>query len=147
MKSSKSVTQTIAHQPCPCESGKPYSTCCQPYHQDLAAPTAEALMRSRYTAFALGLESYLLDTWHPNTRPAALNLADDPPTKWLGLKVKHSAITEPTKATVEFVARYKIAGKAYRLHELSQFIHMENRWYYLTASEPSDATIKTLFLR
>jgi SEC-C motif-containing protein len=138
VKSSKSVTQTIAHQPCPCESGKPYSTCCQPYHQDLAAPTAEALMRSRYTAFALGLESYLLDTWHPNTRPAALNLADDPPTKWLGLTIKHSAITEPTKATVEFVARYKIAGKAYRLHELSQFIHMENRWYYLTGSEPSN---------
>ena len=104
-------------------------------------------MRSRYTAFALGLESYLLATWHPNNRPTALNLTDDPPTKWLGLKVKHSANTEPTKATVEFVARYKIAGKAYRLHELSQFIHMENRWYYLTASEPSDATIKTLFLR
>ena len=86
---------------------------------------------SRYTAFALGLENYLLDTWHPDTRPTALNLADDPPTKWLGLQVKHSPNTEPTKASVEFVARYKIAGKAYRLHELSQFIHMENRWYYL----------------
>ncbi|MCX7190502.1 MAG: YchJ family protein [Methylotenera sp.] len=132
MKSSKSVTQTIAPQPCPCESGKPYSTCCQPYHQGLAAPTAEALMRSRYTAFALELESYLLNTWHPDTRPTALNLADDPPTKWLGLQVKHSTNTEPTKAAVEFVARYKVAGKAYRLHELSQFINIGSRWYYLT---------------
>ena len=94
-------------------------------------------MRSRYTAFALGLESYLLDTWHPDTRPAALNLADNPPTKWLGLAIKLSANNEPTKATVEFVARYKIAGKAYRLHELSQFINIKNRWYYLTGSEPS----------
>ena len=138
MKSSKPLTQTTTPQTCPCESGKPYSTCCQPYHQGLAAPTAQALMRSRYTAFALGLENYLLATWHPNTRPTALNLADDPPTKWLGLQVKHSANTEPTKATVEFVARYKIAGKAYRLHELSQFIHLENRWYYLTGSEPNN---------
>ena len=89
-------------------------------------------MRSRYTAFALELESYLLNTWHPDTRPTALNLADDPPTKWLGLQVKHSTNTEPTKAAVEFVARYKVAGKAYRLHELSQFINIGSRWYYLT---------------
>jgi SEC-C motif-containing protein len=95
-------------------------------------------MRSRYTAFALGLENYLLATWHPDTRPTTLNLADDPSTKWLGLQVKNSANIEPAKATVEFVARYKIAGKAYRLHELSQFIHLENRWYYLTGSEPSN---------
>ena len=138
MKSSKPLTQTSTPQPCPCESGKPYSTCCQLYHQGLVAPTAEALMRSRYTAFALGLENYLLNTWHPDTRPTALNLADDPSTKWLGMQVKHSANIEPNKATVEFVARYKIAGKAYRLHELSQFIHLENRWYYLTGSEPNN---------
>lgn len=89
-------------------------------------------MRSRYTAFALGLEKYLLQTWHPDTRPATLDLTEDPPTKWLGLKVKHAELTSETTATVEFIARYKITGKAERLHELSQFIRINGHWYYLT---------------
>lgn len=91
-------------------------------------------MRSRYTAYVLELEDYLLQTWHPDTRPAALNLSADSPTKWLGLQVKQAALTSETTATVEFVARYKINGKAERLHELSQFVRIEGRWYYLTAS-------------
>lgn len=89
-------------------------------------------MRSRYTAFALGLEKYLLQTWHPDTRPATLDLTEDPPTKWLGLKVKNAELTSETTATVEFIARYKITGKAERLHELSQFIRINDHWYYLT---------------
>ena len=121
---------------CPCESKKPYSVCCEPYHNGIAAPTAEALMRSRYTAFALSLEEYLLQTWHPETRPSTLNLAEDAATKWLGLQVKNTANISEKKATVEFVARYKIAGKAERLHELSEFERIEGRWYYLVGSEP-----------
>ncbi len=121
---------------CPCESKKPYSVCCEPYHNGIAAPTAEALMRSRYTAFALGLEEYLLQTWHPETRPSTLNLAEDAATKWLGLQVKNTANISEKKATVEFVARYKIAGKAERLHELSEFERIEGRWYYLVGSDP-----------
>lgn len=89
-------------------------------------------MRSRYTAFVLGLEDYLLQTWHPSTRPAALNLADDPPTKWLGLQIKRAVSTGETTAIVEFVARYKVAGKATRLHEISQFERIDERWYYLS---------------
>lgn len=89
-------------------------------------------MRSRYTAFVLQLEDYLLYTWHPNTRPAALNLTEDPPTKWLGLQIKHTEQTSETTATVEFVARYKVAGKATRLHETSQFERIDGRWYYLS---------------
>ncbi len=92
-------------------------------------------MRSRYTAFVLGLEGYLLQTWHPDTRPSTLNLTEDPPMKWLGLQVKHAVNTSETSATVEFVARYKISGKAERLHELSQFMRIEGCWYYLSGSE------------
>lgn len=91
-------------------------------------------MRSRYTAFVLGLEGYLLETWHPETRPAALNLAEDPPSQWLGLQIKRTENTSETTATVEFVARYKIAGKAERLHEISQFVRLEGCWYYVSGS-------------
>jgi len=121
--------------PCPCESGKPYSACCQPLHMGNAAPTAEALMRSRYSAYVLGLEGYLLQTWHPDTRPATLNLADDIQTKWLGLQVKPFVITSGNTATVEFIARYKIGGKAERIHEVSQFERIDGRWYYLTGTD------------
>jgi SEC-C motif-containing protein len=89
-------------------------------------------MRSRYTAFVLGLEDYLLKTWHPKTRPSALNLADDPPTKWLGLQIKRAANTSETTAIVEFVARYKVAGKATRLRETSHFERINGLWHYFS---------------
>lgn len=92
-------------------------------------------MRSRYTAYVLGLEDYLLQTWHTDTRPAALNLAEDQAIKWLGLQVKRAEIINESTATVEFVARYKVGGKAERLHELSQFLRLEGRWYYLVGSD------------
>jgi SEC-C motif-containing protein len=88
-------------------------------------------MRSRYSAFVLGLRDYLLATWHPTSRPAELDLASDPPTKWLGLEVKGAAATGTDTATVEFVARYKIGGRAHRLHESSRFVRADGRWYYL----------------
>ena len=138
MKSSKISAKNISKNHCPCESSKPYSACCEPYHLGVAAPTAEALMRSRYTAYVLQLEDYLLQTWHANTRPAALNLAEDLPAKWLGLQIKHAEIISESTATVEFVARYKIAGKAECLHELSEFVHIDGRWYYLTGSDLSN---------
>ncbi len=92
-------------------------------------------MRSRYSAYALSLESYLLDTWHPNSRPSELNLAEDAGIKWLGLAIKRTDQIAIDRATVEFVARYKLAGRAYRLHELSEFRRIGQRWYYLTGSE------------
>ncbi len=88
-------------------------------------------MRSRYSAFVLGLRDYLLVTWHPATRPAELDLATDPPTRWLGLEVKRAAATGADSASVEFVARYKIGGRAHRLHETSRFVRENGRWYYL----------------
>lgn len=118
---------------CPCESGKPYSQCCEVYHAGNPAPTAEALMRSRYSAYALGLEDYLLKTWHPDTRPKTLDLAEDGSTKWLGLQVKRAGTTGNNSATVEFIARYRIGGgKAERMHEISQFLRIGTQWLYLS---------------
>jgi len=126
------LAKSIPQHLCPCESSKPYNACCEAYHLGKPAPTAEALMRSRYAAYVLGLEGYLLQTWHPDTRPVSLNLADNAPIKWIGLQVKHTELTSEITATVEFIARYKVGGKAERMHELSQFKLIENRWYYLT---------------
>ena len=119
---------------CPCESGKTYNTCCEPAHNGSTAFTAEALMRSRYTAYVLGLEDYLLKTWATETRPAALNLSDDAQIKWLGLHVKRVENTSESTAIVEFVAHYKIGGKVERLHEISQFVRVDGCWYYLIGS-------------
>jgi len=87
-------------------------------------------MRSRYSAYVLGREDYLLATWHASTRPAALDLAAGPPAKWLGLDVKARTETADT-ATVEFVARCRIGGRAQRLHEISRFVREDGRWYYI----------------
>lgn len=116
---------------CPCDSGKSYTSCCQPYHNGEAASTALALMRSRYSAYALHLEAYLLATWHPDTRPDTIDLDTDA-LKWLGLKIIRYEVTSEATAIVEFVARYKVGGqRAERLHEISEFVHTD-AWYYLS---------------
>jgi SEC-C motif domain protein len=118
---------------CPCESGLTYQQCCEPLHLGKVASTAEALMRSRYTAYVLELEDYLLTTWHPKTRPNSLNLKEETPIKWLGLQIKYTQELSHNSTIVEFIARYKIGGgKAERLHEISEFKYLD-RWYYLQA--------------
>jgi SEC-C motif-containing protein len=101
------------------------------------APTAEALMRSRYSAFVLDLRGYLLATWHPDTRPAALD-GNEPGLKWLGLDVKRHVVQDADHATVEFVARSRLHGQAHRLHECSRFVRIDGRWCYLDGSFPGD---------
>lgn len=89
-------------------------------------------MRSRYSAYALGLSQYVLSTWHASTRPAQLDLrADLEQGKWLGLQVlKH--VAQGDTATVEFVARYKPkTAAASRLHERSRFVKEGGRWWYV----------------
>lgn len=119
---------------CPC-GGLHYASCCGRYHAGELAPDAESLMRSRYSAYALKLESYLLDTWHTSTRPTLLELAADP-AKWMGLEIRHHLKTDADHASVEFVARYKLGGRAYRLHEISQFIREETVWFYVDGYFP-----------
>lgn len=117
---------------CPCDSKRSLIECCGRYLSGMPAPTAEALMRSRYTAFTLLDEIYLLSTWHPDTRPLLLQLAQQSPQPyWLGLKVLYCRLQDAQHATVEFVARQKIAGRAYRLHEISRFVLEAGRWFYV----------------
>ncbi len=119
--------------PCPCGSGRPLAACCGRYHAGALAENAEILMRSRYTAYVLGDEAYLLATWHPDTRPASLDLDQEPPVKWLGLTVKRHQNGGDGTAQVEFVARWKGPGHAQRMHEISRFLQVDGRWYYLNA--------------
>lgn len=89
-------------------------------------------MRSRYSAYVLGLHRYLLDTWHPGTRPAAIE-PDPPGLKWLGLDMRECSVIDEAHATVEFVARNKLGGRAHRMREKSRFERMEGRWVYVDA--------------
>lgn len=109
-----------------------YVDCCQPYHQGTAIPeTAEQLMRSRYSAFVLGNTEYLKATWHRDTLPADLDLESQQNVRWLGLQVKQYSVLDAAHASVEFVARYKINGRAFRLHEISRFVREHDRWFYV----------------
>jgi len=124
---------------CPCgrrdAAGRvlPYAQCCGRYVEDMdgtPAPDAEALMRSRYSAFVLERADYLLATWHTSKRPSQLTF--DPGVKWLGLEVREHQPTDATHAEVEFVARQRDqTGRAVRLHERSRFVREDGRWYYL----------------
>jgi len=128
--------QTTPTSPCPCGSGHRYGPCCGRWHAGQPAPGAEALMRSRYSAYVIGDAGYLLATWHPRTRPPELSLADAPGqrTQWLGLQVRRHRATGADTAEVEFVARYRIGGgSAVRLAEHSRFVREDGRWYYLDA--------------
>jgi SEC-C motif-containing protein len=125
--------------PCPCgrttSKGQALSldTCCGPYHANQNAPDAESLMRSRYSAFVLGDVPYLLATWHSSQRPAELTLETG--GKWLGLEIKQHRVTSPDTAEVEFVARFRVGGKAVPQHERSRFVREDGRWFYVDGDE------------
>jgi SEC-C motif domain protein len=87
-------------------------------------------MRSRYSAYALALHPYLLDSWHPRVRPASVAPAP-PGLKWIGLEVRKVQTLDDDHATVEFVARSKIAGRAERMHVTSRFERVEGCWFYV----------------
>ena len=129
-------------QSCPCgrQNAKgqslAYADCCGRYidhWEQQAAPDAQALMRSRYTAFVRENAEYLQATWHLSERPAELDF--DPDCKWLGLDVKQFQSTGADAAQVEFVARYRVAGRAVRLHERSRFVREDGRWYYVDGEQ------------
>lgn len=131
MKKPQAVSTT-----CPCGQPLPYVRCCGRYIDGgEEAGDAETLMRSRYTAYTLDREAYLLASWHPDTRPQHLDLATEPAPKWLGLQVKSHALQDASHATVEFIARYKVGGRAGRMHELSRFVCEDGRWYYLDGTQ------------
>ena len=121
-------------KPCPCGTGRDFEACCGVFIRGAAwAQTAEQLMRSRYTAYVLGAEDYLLRTWHPAKRPQSLELAAAGPVRWLGLTILHCEAGGPDddSGIVEFVARYKPAGRAAQLHERSRFVRENGQWFYV----------------
>jgi SEC-C motif-containing protein len=121
---------------CPCGRGPAFADCCGRYVSHFAtqpAPTAEDLMRSRYSAFVHERADYLLATWHASTRPPTLDF--DAGAKWLGLEVRAHRQSDATHAEVEFVARYRLGGRAVRLHERSRFVCEEGRWYYVDGDQ------------
>ena len=113
---------------CPCGSGQSLALCCGRYHAGEPAPTPEALMRSRYSAFAMDLTDYLRASWHSSTRPAAL--ARDPTTRWLRLEVLESG-EEGDGGHVHFRATFREGRRFGVLEEASRFRREAGRWYYL----------------
>jgi len=126
--------------PCPCGLAQTYERCCGRLHADpgAAAGTAEALMRSRYSAFVVMDEGYLLRTWHSRTR--APRIGFDPEQRWTGLEIvatSEGGMLHPS-GTVEFRAHYKVGGVRGSQHEVSRFVRENGRWVYL--GEAADET-------
>lgn len=121
---------------CPCQSGKEYQACCGPIiGGSQTAPTAEALMRSRYTAFATGEIDYLKKSLHPDHRadfdPASTrDVADN--SEWISLQIigTSGGGKDDREGTVEFIATFRRQGATYRHHEVGQFNRHNGAWYY-----------------
>ncbi|MBA1147311.1 YchJ family protein [Ectothiorhodospiraceae bacterium WFHF3C12] len=119
------------NQPCPCGSGHVLGRCCGPCLDGAPAPTAEALMRSRYTANVLGDAGHLRRTWDPRTCPEALEMSSGP--VWESLEIRHTEAGEPgdDHGVVEFVARFHDGRRAGALHETSRFRRIDGWWVYV----------------
>ncbi|KND59820.1 UPF0225 protein YchJ [Candidatus Burkholderia verschuerenii] len=127
---------------CPCGGASPvkranakpprYDACCGRFIEGSAfASNAMELMRSRYTAYVLGDIAYLRATWDAATCPPDLDVSD-PGTRWLGLEIKRHTVVDADREEVEFVARYKVDGRAHRLHEASRFKRDSTaHWIYI----------------
>jgi SEC-C motif domain protein len=130
---------------CRCGSSLDYAACCEPYHADMQLPpTALALMRSRFAAFALQNTEYLLHTWDASTRPAVLNLADDP-CVWQTLAIvkTHQGHVGDVSGQVEFKAYCAVEDKQYVLHELSRFVKRQGRWFYVDGVIKANGLLST----
>ncbi len=113
---------------CPCGSGKYYASCCGAYHAGASAPTPEALMRSRFSAFVLHKAEYLMASWHPGQRPSSLSFDDQ--VTWKSLRVQDS-YAEGDNGSVTFTAVFTEAGRWRSLQEKSRFVREQGAWFYL----------------
>ena len=128
--------------PCPCKSNKPYSHCCSPYHKGkIHAPTAEALMRSRYSAYVTDNAQYIYRSWDENTRPPLKVLREDNSQTFTKLEIINITAggSEDETGTVEFIASYILKdgsdisndSEIHQHHETSYFVKQKNRWVYV----------------
>ncbi|MCF6291414.1 MAG: SEC-C domain-containing protein [Desulfobacterales bacterium] len=121
--------------PCPCNPEKDFAECCYPYLSGAApAPSAEALMRSRYSAYVNGEFNYLLDTWHPDNRDSAPDFAAQAGIRWQGLEIIAMQAGNPddTEGMVEFKVKYEAGGRTNFLHEKSTFVKEKGKWFYVS---------------
>ena len=128
---------------CLCGSGIEYAQCCEPFHSgERSAPTAEALMRSRFTAFAMHNESYLLKTWDVSKRPADIDFSKDV-AEWQRLEICNSKKggVKDSKGLVEFKAFYLRDGKEHVMNEISHFRRRGRQWLYLDGAVKSIAKV------
>lgn len=131
----KAMSKKKHSSACPCGLTASFADCCGRYIDGAQlAPTAESLMRSRYAAYTMNNGDYLLASWHSSTRPAELDLSrEERFVKWLALDVlsTQAGTASDEAGVVEFVARYKVNGRAQRLHEVSRFRKEDGRWFYV----------------
>ncbi len=122
-------------QRCPCGRGDAYASCCEPLHAGAPASTAERLMRSRYSAFALGVAEYLLRSWHASTRPSALELDDT--VEWRRLLVESTEAGGPFDEVgyVTFTAIGRGSGGRFEQRERSRFVRENGLWFYVDGRE------------
>jgi SEC-C motif-containing protein len=116
---------------CPCQqqqaNARSYQQCCEPFHQGETPATAEQLMRSRFSAYVLGLSQYVRDTWHPSTRPNGLDLSPD--ANWLKLD-----IVKAHDKQVHFRAFFKDDNEFAVLEETSNFVLENDHWFYVNGT-------------
>ncbi|MFF2843896.1 YchJ family protein [Paenarthrobacter sp. NPDC057981] len=125
-------TTRLRNGACPCLSGEQYNDCCGRFHRgDADAPTAEQLMRSRYSAFVVLDSEYLIRTWHSSTRPASMDLDRD--LEWRRLDILGTSDGGPldSAGAVEFAAHYRSDGERGVQREISRFVREDKRWYYV----------------
>lgn len=131
---------------CPCGSGLSYGDCCEPLHTGaMPAPTAERLMRSRYSAYLKGAIAYLGDSLHPEHKSdwdeaATRRWADS--AQWQGLEIvaTEAGGDGDTEGTVEFIASFREDGVTKRHHEISRFARQGDNWYYVDGQTPAPVT-------
>lgn len=125
------------NRPCPCGSGTAYDACCGPLLRgEYQAPTALALMRSRFTAYAVGDGDYLFRTWHPRTRPGSV--VPPPDVQWTALSVIDvvGGDRDDDTGIVEFTATFRVDSGPDVVHERSTFARRAGRWMYVDGSTP-----------
>lgn len=124
-------TSPAVVDPCPCGRVRTYADCCGALHAGAPAADAEALMRSRYSAYVRRDADYLRSSWHASTRPDDLDF-EDPCPVWLGLDVKAHEVLDADRAEVDFIAKYRIGGgRVVRMRERSRFVREDGRWFYV----------------
>jgi SEC-C motif-containing protein len=131
---------------CPCNPEKKFDECCGPYLSGkINAPTAEILMRSRYSAFSRKEYDYIIRTTHESTRPDEKEFDQQGEPAWAGLEIisTEKGKEGDSEGTVEFIARYKSSGATYKYHELSSFVHEDGQWYYVDGDIIPQQTVRS----